>query len=260
MAKRKKKKRLKKQFRFIFGFISFSAFLFLIFELFAIGKMLLLPDSENLPSTHQALTPVAIGIDVSEWQSDIDWDAVKAEGYSFAIIRTSFGVENTSDAMFINHVEGAKEAGLDVGAYHYSHATSVEEALAEADYFISLLNLYRWEYPVYYDIETDRQDHLSREELTEIAKAFLDRVSEAGYETGIYASEYWLEHRLDMDELAEYEVWIASYTDNLNYEGNYAMWQYTKTGDVEGISGDADINIAYYDYPSHIKNTRKNNY
>ena len=260
MAKRKKKRKLKKQYKAFFSFIFFSAFLLLIFGLFTLGRQYLQTHFQDLPPNSQHLKPTALGIDVSEWQENIDWQKVKADGYSFAIIRTSFGVEGKIDAKVIEHIEGAKEAGLNVGAYHYSHATTVNEAIKEADDFIALLDLYRWDFPVYYDVETDRQDHLSQDELTAIVKAFLERVSDAGYEAGIYASQYWLEYRLDMEQLADYEVWIASYANQLNYDGSFEMWQYTKNGTVSGIDGNVDINVAYYDYPSHMRRVRKNNY
>lgn len=260
MAKRRRKRKIKSNVKQTAKLLLFCVFLFAgIVYLHSLTRPTPL-DVNQLPPTSQDLEPVAIGIDVSEWQEDINWKAVKRDGYSFAIIRTSFGIDDNEDNAFREHVEGAKKAGLDVGAYHYSHATTIEEALMEAEFFIELLDDYQWEYPVYYDIETDRQDHLSKQELTEIALAFMDRLSEEGYEVGIYAAQYWLYHRLDINMFEDYETWIASYTDYLDYEYPYQMWQYTDKGDVNGIDGHVDINISYYDYPSYIKSARKNNY
>lgn len=256
MAKRRRRK-LKKQPKRLLVLLGLFAFFFILFR---IGLSFQYLDNDHLPQNSQNLRAFALGIDVSEWQENIDWEKVKAAGYDFAIIRTSFGIDGQEDALFREHVQNAKAAGLDVGAYHYSHATTIDEALQEAEVFIELLNEYQWEYPVYYDIETDRQDHLSQKTLTELSCAFLERVSEAGYEVGIYAAEYWLNHRLDKDALQDYEVWIASYTDHLNYSGSYEIWQYCEDGQVDGIEGNVDINIAYYNYPKHIKGSRKNNY
>lgn len=260
MAKRKKKRRLKKPFRVILNGLFMVSFICFIVFLFRLGSSVLPFSGANLPSTYQSLTPVARGIDVSEWQENIDWETVKDAGYSFVIVRTSFGSNRKVDASFYDHVEGAKDAGLNVGAYHYSHATTVDEALAEAQTFVSLLNYYRWEFPVYFDVEAPEQESLDNQTLTEIVKTFCEYVSDEGYEAGIYASQYWLEHNLDMDELENYEVWIASYTDELNYDGDFGMWQYTKSGRVPGITGNVDIDIAYRQYPRIIKNARKNNY
>lgn len=260
MAKRRKKRRLKKPFRFILSLLAVFAFFALLMMIFQLGLRMLAPDPQALPQTSQSLTPVALGIDVSEWQENIDWEKVRDDGYQFAIIRTSYGIEQQEDAHWQEHIAGAQAAGLAVGAYHYSHAITVEQAIQEADFFISLLEAYQWDFPVYYDIETDRQDFLSAEQLTAIAQAFLERLQQAGYEAGLYASQYWLEHRLNMTELQEYEVWIASYTDPLKYEGVYGMWQYTKSGHVQGVLGNVDINICYQDYPSIIRRSRHNNY
>lgn len=260
MAKRRRKRRVKKQAKQVSVLFIFCVFLFCSVLLLRRARDAKTIDFTHLPQNSQGLTGVALGIDVSEWQRDIDWEAVKDDGYSFAIIRSSFGIDQTQDEAFIQNVEGAKDAGLNVGAYHYSHATTVEQAKWEADYVIELLDDYRWEYPIYYDIETEQQNHLSQEELTEIALTFLNKLDEAGYEVGIYAAESWFYHRLDMNALQNYEVWVASYTDFLDFDKPYQMWQYTQNGKVAGISGDVDINIAYYDYPQQIKSARKNNY
>lgn len=260
MAKRKRKRRLKKKFRILLNAIFIVGLIVFVAYMFQLGTSYLPFLGNDIPTNQQDPTPVAKGIDVSEWQENIDWQAVKDAGYQFVIVRTSFGTNGKVDASFYDHVEGAKDAGLEVGAYHYSHATNVSEALAEAQTFVSLLNYYRWEFPVYIDVEATEQETLDRHTLTDIVKTFCDYVSDEGYEAGIYASQYWLEHHLTMAELEKYEVWIASYTDDLHYTGDFGMWQYTKTGNVPGISGNVDIDLCYRQYPRLIKNARKNNY
>ena len=233
---RKKKKRWTKKAKNLGKLLLCGALLLCLYLLFQIGRNARYIDDSHLPQTQNDLNAYALGIDVSEWQENINWQEVKAAGYDFAIIRSSFGVNNQQDAAFQKHVAGAKAAGLDVGVYHYSHATCIAEAKAEADSVLALLADQTWSYPIYYDIETDRQDHLSQEELTAICLAFLERLQDAGYEAGVYAAQYWLENRLDMSALQDYEVWIASYTDYLTYTGSYGLWQYTKNAAVSEIS------------------------
>ena len=186
----------------------------------------------------------AVGIDVSEWQSDIDFKKVKRDGYSFVLIRTGFGWEY-EDINFQTHIQNAKKAGLAVGVYHYSHATTIQEAIQEAQLVIQIIDDYSLDFPVFYDIETDRQNHLTRYELTQIVSAFLNTLENHGYHPGIYAAQSWYEDRLDMSILEKYPIWIASYTDYLSYEGKYDYWQYTSEGSVKGVHGYCDINIQY---------------
>lgn len=243
MAKQKKRKRrIKPSTKYGISLLTFSVFLFGLYILFHIGQWNLV---KNAPTNSQEKEVATLGIDVSEWQSEVDYQKVKREGYSFVFVRSSYGTGNYEDTHFHSHVTKAQQAGLKVGAYHYSWATTVDEAQQEAEFFISMIEDYDWDLPVFYDIETDRQNHLSRDELTEIALTFLITLEEAGYQPGIYAAQSWFEDRLDMDCLSGYPVWIASYTDHLTYEGDYDFWQYTDTGQVNGVTGNCDINIMY---------------
>lgn len=252
MAK-KKKRRLKKKIKKVLQFFAVGLTFLLLVLIYSIGQSQSNLNDHLLPKTNLDLTAYAKGIDVSVWQKPIDWERVYEQGYSFAIIRTSYGwsMENQDQRMY-EHLTGAKAAGLDVGAYHYSHAMTVEEANLEADFFISILDQYEWDYPVYYDMEDDEQLSLTNQERTAIALTFLSRLEEAGYEAGLYANQYWLENLLDTEQLEKYEIWIASYTDLNQYQGQYGMWQYSSTGHIDGVSGNVDINIAYKDYPYEI--------
>lgn len=245
VTKQRKRRKSNRRKKILFEFFVFFAFFVLIFILFRIGQSFL---NARVPKNVQNLDPVALGIDVSEWNTDIQWDKVKQDGYSFAIIRAGFGVDGTEDSRLYEHVQGAKEAGFKIGVYYYSHATTPDEAIKEADAFISFLEPFEWDYPVFYDIETDRQDHLDRDELTEIVQSFLERVSEAGYQAGLYAPKYWLEQRLNVAELEDYAIWVANYTEQLEYQGKVDLWQYSKNGKIDGIAGDVDIDILYTHY------------
>lgn len=243
MTKQKKRKRrTKPSTNYGIGLLTFSVFLLGLYVLFNIGQWNLV---RKAPTNSQQKQVRTLGIDVSEWQSEVDFYKVKKEGYSFVIVRSSYGTGNYEDTHFDSHVTNAKKAGLEVGAYHYSWATTPNEAKQEAEFFISVIDDYDWDLPVFYDIETDRQNHLSRDELTDIALTFLTTLQEAGYQPGIYAAKSWYEDRLDMERLEGYPVWIASYTDHLTYEGHYDFWQYTDTGQVNGVIGNCDINIRY---------------
>lgn len=218
----------------------------------------LISNKNNLPNENtitqknsNQLTIIEKGIDVSVWQGEINWQKVRRDNIDFAIIRSSYGWSDPTkqtDKYFHKNVKEAKAAGIKVGAYHYAHATNVEEALKEADFFISLLKQYEWDYPVYYDVEDADQLNLSVKELTDITLAFLNKVKDAGYTVGLYASESWLESKFDMSRLNGFEIWLASYTNVTHYQNTYGIWQYTKEGKVKGIKTNVDLNYSYKYY------------
>lgn len=196
------------------------------------------------------------GIDVSTWQGDIDWNKVKADGIEFAMLRSSFGKENVekqTDNKFHKNYKNAKAAGVPVGAYHYSYATTVEDAKKEADFFLSIIKGYQFEYPVAFDIEDASQMNLGKTRITDIIMAFCERVQAAGYYVSVYTNLDWINNRIDMNRVKVFDIWLAQWNDKPTYSGNFGMWQYTSSGSVNGISGNVDMNIAYYDYPSIIK-------
>jgi Lyzozyme M1 (1,4-beta-N-acetylmuramidase) len=218
---------------------------------------LFLPPKSKITSFNEHLTSVNYsviienGIDVSIWQGDINWKKVKKAGIDFAIIRTGYGFidrESQTDQYFHKNIKNAKKANIKIGAYHYSHALNVEEAIEEAEFVLSLIEGYKFDYPIYYDLEDASQLNLSQEELTDIAIAFLSVIEEAGYQGGIYANCYWLTSVLDMDRLKDYEIWIAFYTDYNDYLGSYGVWQFSETGIIDGIEGYVDLNVAYKKY------------
>lgn len=181
------------------------------------------------------------GIDVSKHNGVIDWDKVIVD---FAIIRIGFGMyENQKDEMFERNYSEATKVNIPVGVYHYSYAKSVDEAIKEAELVIKWLNGRKLDLPVYFDIEDNSQKNLSRAILDGMCEAFCNRIEKAGYWAGIYSNKYWATSVISGIKLGKkYTYWIAQYTDECTYTGDYAIWQYTSKGKVNGISGNVDMN------------------
>ena len=207
-------------------------------------------------------------IDVSVYQPDIDYAAVKAAGIDGAMIRCGFTGWGSShslnkDTKFEAHYAGFIGAGVPVGAYYYSTADSVDFAKKEAEFVQSLLKGKKLAFPVYYDIENnERQGELSKALLTQIAEAFCESMEEAGYFVGVYANTNWFTTKLNHAALSEkYTVWLADYRGaDANKTLQRDMWQYTSTGKVNGINGNVDLNECYRDFPAIIKDAGLNGY
>ncbi|MGN0141652.1 MAG: fibronectin type III domain-containing protein [Roseburia sp.] len=197
------------------------------------------------------------GIDVSKWQGSIDWEAVKNSGIDFAIIRLGYRGSGTgtlvTDEYFEKNMKAAKKAGVQIGIYFFTQAITKKEAEEEADYVIKQLAQYdgyvTW--PVYIDMENlsgSRLDNanLSSGAKTEICEAFCAKIEKAGYAAGVYSNGWYLKTQMDAEALAaNYDIWLANYTNQTSYDGTYNMWQYTSTGTVSGINGNVDMDVAY---------------
>ena len=198
------------------------------------------------------------GIDVSSHQEDIDWEAVAADGIDYAILRAAYrgyGSKGTlgEDEYFRQNAEAALNAGLDIGAYVFSQAITVEEAIEEADFILSIVKDYDMEYPIVYDWEpiiddTARTDNVTNEELTQFALAFCQRIEEAGYHAAVYlnTSQGYMEYNLE--PISEYDIWLADYDDTSDFYYHFNMWQYTNEGAVNGVTGPVDMNISFKNY------------
>ncbi len=195
-----------------------------------------------------------MGIDVSEFQGgDIDWKQVKDSGIEFVIVRVGYRAygesgELVKDAMFEQNIEGALEAGLEVGVYFFSQAITPGEAVEEAEFVLDLIRPYKITGPVVYDTEeikgdTARTDGNTRQEFTNYCKVFCDTVEHAGYDSMIYANMKWMAFTLDMEELTDYDFWYADYHELPQNPYDYAIWQYSETGAVPGINANVDLNI-----------------
>lgn len=194
------------------------------------------------------------GVDVSEHQRYVNWDAVAGDGISFAFIRvgnrglTSGNISR--DAYFEYNVKAAADAGIKVGAYFYSQATTEEEAREEADFVIEQIKGRNITYPIAYDHEriagmSGRADDLSPEQMTKNAAAFCSRIQESGYTPMIYGSLKDL-LRYNLPDLARYNIWLAQYDVNSpTFNQYFSIWQYTNTGSVAGIDGNVDLNIQF---------------
>lgn len=205
-----------------------------------------------------------LGIDVSKWNKEIDWEKVKDDGIEFAIIRCGYRGASSGalvlDPMYKRNIEGAIEAGIPVGVYFFTQALDEVEAVEEASMVISLIEDYDVDYPVFLDSESaggrGRADALEAGERTKIHKAFLETIASAGYETGIYASRNWLNDELDMTEVSEYRTWLAEYADIPVYDKYYHMWQYTSKGSVDGIETRVDLNLCYMNIDTSINHAK----
>ena len=202
-------------------------------------------------------------IDISSWQTNVDFKQVKKSGIKAVMIRT--GYWTTTDAQFKNHMAGAISAGLDIGVYTYLKATTVEEAKQEAEYALKVIEPYKQfiNYPVWADMEDEQYldtTKFTTKDRTDILLTYLDTVSKAGYYVGIYTNPSWLYYYLDTRKFDKYDRWLAAWTYNPNKVSTFVndqttMWQWGSTYSLNGIVGEVDMDICFVDYPSRINNT-----
>lgn len=204
------------------------------------------------------------GIDVSHWQGDIDWNAVKADGVEFAIIKAGGSDSGFyTDSKFRANYKAAKAAGINVGAYYFvgKYCKSYEDGVADAKRFIAMISGMQFEYPVYIDFEAP--DSSDVEGNTEACIGFCQTMEDNGYFSGIYASEIsGFHNRLDDSKLQSYSHWVARYGKKpyTISEKVFGIWQYSSKGSVAGISGNVDMDISYVDFPSIIKKAGLNGF
>ena len=223
-----------------------------------------LPD---LKASQYETDEITTGIDVSEFQGNIDWKAVADSGIDFAMIRVGYrGMKNgeiKEDACAKYNLQEASKNGLKIGAYFFSTAVTEEEAKEEAEWTKNLLSGYPVTYPVAYNCEgfqnpSSRQFELSVEERTKLADAFLKSIEEGSYTGMFYAAKNELDDNnlWNADDLSlNYRIWVAQYSDQTwpektksDYTGDHVMWQYTNQGKLDGLKGAVDFNVAYFGY------------
>jgi GH25 family lysozyme M1 (1,4-beta-N-acetylmuramidase) len=200
------------------------------------------------------------GIDVSQWNGDIDWSAVAKSDVDFAIIRCGYGSDILSqdDKYFEANIKGCIENKIPFGIYLYSYAVNEEMALSEADHVLRLIKGYNLNFPVFYDMEDDSQlsytDEdtnkkvtVSNSERGKIATTFCNEILNNGFEVGIYANLNWWTNYLTDSAFnnTTWYKWVAQYNHSCAYTKPYVMWQCTSTGSVDGISGNVDLNFWY---------------
>lgn len=213
-------------------------------------------DKTEIKGVQAVSGTASLGIDVSKWQGEIDWDKVKNDGIEFVIIRCGYRGSVTGtlveDPYFEQNIRGATAAGLQVGVYFFTQAVNEVEAVEEASMVVSLIRDYELTYPVFIDTEgaggNGRADSLSVESRTAVCEAFCTTVENAGFEAGVYASRNWYNKNLETASLENFVIWLAEYRSVPIYQGYYQMWQYTSKGSVNGISGNVDMNISYMGY------------
>ena len=191
-----------------------------------------------------------IGIDISHWQGKIDYKAVKSSGVEFVYIRVGrgngIGEEYVLDDKFEEYIKGFNKVKIPVGVYFYSNANSKEDALKEAKWVLSKIKKYQVDLEIVFDWENwdyFQEYDLSFFSLTETAKAFINTVEKAGYKGMLYSSKYYLEN---IWFPLKSNIWLAHYTNQTNYAGQYQVWQICDDGKVDGITDNlVDINIMY---------------
>ena len=191
------------------------------------------------------------GIDVSKWNGTINWSKVKAAGINYVFVRCGGRYSGArtlfEDPTYGQYVSGALAAGLKVGIYFYSSATTTAEAVEEASLAVTMAKKYKITLPIFIDIEDSA---MPKGQLTEIAQAFCQTVQSAGYTPGVYSSISWWKSYLNYSALSSYKIWIARFNTvlsggNYTWTGRCDYWQYSGSGSVDGISGNVDLNIAY---------------
>jgi GH25 family lysozyme M1 (1,4-beta-N-acetylmuramidase) len=201
----------------------------------------------------------AAGVDVSYYNGDIDWNAVKADGIDFAMIRVGYrGYEEgiiKPDAKFEEYMDGAIAAGLDVGVYFYSQAINEKEAVEEAEWVLERIKPYELTYPVALDIEITeaenvRANGISGDMQNAVAESFCERIKEDGYRPMVYANKRMAYLKLDMKRVSEYDFWIAEWSEDEppEFAYDFRIWQYDTDGEVDGINHPVDLNICFYHY------------
>lgn len=189
------------------------------------------------------------GIDVSKYQGDIDWQKVKADGVQFAVIRAGYGRElSQKDPYFEKNYAAAKSVGLQVGAYWYSYADSIEDAKTEARTFLEAVKGKSFDLPIYYDVEENAQAQKGKEFVTSCILAFTDLVKQAGCNPGVYANTNWLTNYIDRDKLGDMSIWKADYREKYDTSIPCDIHQYSSTGKINGINGRCDMNNGFAEF------------
>ena len=206
------------------------------------------------PTELRTSSDAHLGIDVSRWNEEINWNKVKDAGVKYAIIRAGYRGSATGalveDWYFKQNAEGASAAGIPIGLYFFTQATNEVEAVEEASMVLALCKDYDITYPIFIDTEgaggEGRADVLDPKERTAVCQAFCETIRSAGYQTGIYASKNWFSNNIDTSVLPDdIYIWLAEYGDAVTYPGKYHIWQYTSSGRVLGIEGRVDLNLSF---------------
>lgn len=194
------------------------------------------------------------GIDLSVFQKNVDWNRAAADGVEFAIIRLGYRGYGKGalqpDELFTSHLDGAHAAGIDTGAYFFSQALTAEEGREEARYVLEQLDGRDLEMPIYFDwepiaAEDSRTNGYDYAHLTDSAAAFCQTIEEAGYRAGVYINRQQGYYHYDLSRLADYSLWVADYNSYPDFYYRFDMWQYTASGQLDGIDIQVDMNLLF---------------
>lgn len=207
-------------------------------------------------------------IDISSYQApgSINYDLL-SKNIDGVILRVGFtgygsGESLNKDDFFETHYVEFRKRNVPIGAYWYSCANEPGEGRKEAEFLYNIIKDKKLELPVYWDTEDQHhQAKVSKTQLSKVGIEFLEFLENKGYYVGVYASTSWLNNKLDMTMLKDYDVWVAHYgVDKPSYKGQYGMWQYTDSGRLPGFDGNLDLNYMYEDYPTIIKSAGLNGF
>ena len=214
-------------------------------------------NADGLPEYTGDAYDTRLGVDVSFYQGEIDWEAVAADGVEFAMIRCGYrGSESGTivvDEQFENNIEGALAAGLDVGVYFFSQSTGAIEAAGEANFVLDLISGYDITMPVAFDwepLEGSRAEDIDRSGLTASAVVFCEMVKAAGYTPCGYLYRYTGYYEYMMERLADYELWVGALGSWPDFYYRHMLWQFSMTGRVEGIDADVDLDYQFIPRPA----------
>lgn len=205
-----------------------------------------------------------IGIDISAHQGNIDLAALKSQ-IDFIIIRVGYGTKGSIDTKFVRNADLCKKLNIPMGFYWYSYALDEEGAKKEADAFLNAIKPYTPEYGCWFDMEDadgykKKNGVTSNNLLKDICYTFCEIVENAGYYTGVYASESWFKNQLAGDRLARFDKWVAQWPTsggkqrglavNSDSRTGLSIWQFTSAGHFSGYTGNLDTNYAYKTFPN----------
>ncbi len=204
-------------------------------------------------------------LDLSRWQGDIDWTKIADTNVDAVIIRIGLrGAQSREiqiDANFEEYYQGAKEAGLHIGCYFYTTATTTAEATEEAEFVLETIieGGYEFDMPIFLDIEDTITENVGKTEICDITESFLETLEDENFYTGVYCSIAWAEDYYTSDMFESRALWIADWRGECTYESDYQMWQYTSMGSIGGVeSENTDLSICYIDFPSLIADNSYN--
>ena len=203
-----------------------------------------------------------MGVDVSQWQGNIDWERAKAAGIEFAMLRAGFG-QNSVDPQFKRNITECNRLGIPCGVYWFSYAYTADMAKREARCVLKTVEPYRLEYPIAFDFEGDSADYalkkgvtVTRTLVSAFARAFCGEIAAGKYSPMVYTNPDYLSRYYDAEIPKEFDIWLAQWPTKPDLASKPAqaggIWQYTSSGTVSGISGRVDLDAAYYDYPGII--------